>query len=272
MPKAPANRWIRNRRHWDETLDAQNLSTEGKSTHLERLLALYETEDVVRAMRHLEPLRGRLVLDLGGGLGLLAILLARQGARVIIADISIPRLQEGRKLARQAGVQDSVHFICCSAEELPFRNRSLDREMTKSVLIHTQLESTAEELARCLSPRGKAAFVEPLSENPFVNLYRRLAAPRIWRDITDYFTSESIRTLSRPHKRRGHAVHVQRLYLTAFLAGIFNYAVSLPVLYRLVEKALLQVDKGIFALLPFSKRYVWFAIIEIHPAEDERGR
>lgn len=260
-----SDRWTKNRAHWTATLDAQNLRGSASKADLDQLLALFETEDVRRALDKLEPLRGRIVVDVGGGLGLLAILLARRGATAVIADLSRPRLQEARRLAEEAGVGDRVLCVCCVGEQFPFQTGGVDREITKSVLIHTMLQKTARELARALAPDGQAVFIEPLSRNPLVNLYRRLAAPQIWQEITVYFSEESIRHLAKPFRRDGRRVRVERMYFVAFLAGVFNYAVPIPWLYRAIEKALLGVDAVLFALLPALRKRAWFLLLEIGP-------
>jgi ubiquinone/menaquinone biosynthesis C-methylase UbiE len=259
----PQDRWERNRSHWSKTLDAQNLGEEKMAVPLQAQLDLYQTDDVVRCLRRLEPLEGKSVLDLGGGLGLMAILLAERGAHVIIADISLPRLKEARRLVAERGLAQRVHLVLCAAEHLPFRDDSLDRETCKSVLIHTDLPHSATELARILRPGGSAVLIEPLTGNPFVNLYRRLAAPSIWRDITDYFTPARLAILLQPFRQRGFTSRVRPSFFLAFFATPLNYTLHMPRAYRLLEGVLLGLDGLLFALLPVLKRFCWFASVEI---------
>lgn len=263
MPKPDYKRWQLNRLHWTENLDAQNLAGSSQEADLELLLALFETEDVRRALSFLEPLRGRRIIDLGGGLGLMAILIARRGGTVIIADLSLPRLRKARELARRAGAGDLVRCVQCTGENLPFLCESLDGEITKSVLIHTDLPQTAAELARILSPRGKAVFIEPLNRNPLVNFYRRFAAPRVWKQITEYYSSKSIRQTLRPFRLQGRRVRVERLYLLGFIAGVFNYFIKAPGVYRVLEKAFLTIDGILFRTAPALRERAWFCLIKI---------
>lgn len=262
-----SDRWRRNRDHWSSTLDAQNLRADAAPIALETQLQLAETVDVEEAFRHLEPLRGRTILDLGGGLGLTAMLLSQRGAHVVIADISLPRLREARRLLHEAGYGGTVSLLQCTAEQLPFLDDSLDRQFTKSVLIHTQLPVAAGELARTLSHNGRAAFVEPTTGNPFVNLYRRLGAPGIWASITDYFTTGRIQTLRTPFRRHRSAVG-HRCFL-AFFASPFNYSLHHPLLFRLVETPLDLLDRALFRFLPFLKKRAWFCIVKISPRQDK---
>ncbi|MBI5154467.1 methyltransferase domain-containing protein, partial [Candidatus Poribacteria bacterium] len=123
----PVSRWERNRRHWERTLDAQNLGERDAGAGLRQQLELYRTLDVRWAVRELAPLGGRWLLDLGGGLALAAILFAREEARVIICDVSLPRLRAARRLAREAGVEDRIALVVAKAEALPMAERLMDR-------------------------------------------------------------------------------------------------------------------------------------------------
>lgn len=189
----------------------------------------------------------------------MAILLAKAGASVIIADLSPARLRAARELATEAGVADRLSFVCCGAEFLPFATGSLDRATTKSVLIHTDLARAAEELARILSPKGHAVFIEPLDGNPFVNLYRRLAAPKIWGEITDYFNAARLRVLTEPFAEK----KIRHRYFLAFFATPFNYSLGWSRTYVFAERLLMAVDAALFAVLPWLKRRCWFAIVKV---------
>ncbi|CAN5420270.1 hypothetical protein BH09SUM1_BH09SUM1_12850 [soil metagenome] len=259
------SRWDRNRRHWQETLDAQNLAAAAQPLPIEKQIALYWTADVREALVALEPLNGALTLDLGGGLGLMAAILARGGAEVVIADVSLPRLQEAHRMMEQLGLRDRVRLVCCAAEHMPFADGAFDREFTKSVLIHTQLKETAAELNRTLSPSGRAVFIEPMDRNPFVNLYRRLAAPRIWQTITDYFTPGMLDTLSAPF-RASRGVETSYSFFMTFFATPFNYQLHWPAVYRFAEAAFLLLDRGLFALMPSLRGRCWFCLLKITPA------
>lgn len=253
-----------NRRHWDRTLDPRNLgAAAGEAAGWRRESELARTADVRLALRLLAPLKGKLLLDLGGGLGIHALLFAGEGAHVVIADLSLERLRAARAVAREAGVLDRISFVLCGAEELPFRDDVFDRQFTKSVLIHTTLPVASAELARTLASGGRAAHIEPLTGNPFVNLYRLLAAPRAWRHITDYFDARSLATLRAAHRSRGGRLRVHRLYFLAFFASAFHFLLPVLTLQRGLEKVLLCVDALLFALFPSLRRRCWFSISEV---------
>lgn len=260
-------RYESNRRHWDQTLDAQNLKGDGPGLSLETQLALAETADVRAAFAALAPLRGRTVLDIGGGLGLMAILLARRGARVVIADISPARLRAARALAEQAGVSRRISCVCCSAEELPFASSVMPGVISKSVLIHTDLVRSAAEIARVLA--GKAALIEPTTGNPFVNLYRRLGAPAIWQEITDYFDESRFRLLEAPF--HGAQVNRKPLFFLAFFATPFNFSLPMPRVYRALEGLLCAIDAALFRL-PVVRKFAWFQVVSVDQESEVMAR
>lgn len=255
-----------NRRHWDRTLDPRNLGAEGiKAGDWQREMALAESADVRLAKRLLHPLDNKLLLDLGGGLGIHALLFAEAGARIIIADISLERLKAARRLIERAGLLDRVDFVVCGAEDLPFVDHTFDRQFTKSVLIHTRLKGASEELARTLSPQGVATFIEPLTKNPFVNAYRFLAAPRAWKNITEYFDKNSLRIVTRAYRSRGFRTRIHWLYFLGFFATAFQFLIPSPWFLRQTERGLLSLDRLIFRLYPRLRQRCWFSVTEIRP-------
>jgi len=258
-------RWRKNRAHWDRTLDSRNLTDSAAPLAVERQIDLFQTADVRRGLAFLAPLEGRFVMDLGGGPGLLTTLLAREGATVVLADISLPRLHKARLLTAEAGCADRALFVVCSGDALPFRDGAFDRQITKAVLIHTPLAATAGELARTLRPSGRACFIEPLTGNPFVELYRRLAAPGIWREITDYFTEKESATLEAAWHRAGRHTHREDFYFLGFFASAFGFILSNPALLRAAEAALLVLDRGCFLISRRARQSCWFRIHFIAP-------
>ncbi|MDK2972562.1 MAG: hypothetical protein PWP23_2317 [Candidatus Sumerlaeota bacterium] len=264
------NRWERNRLHWEQTLDAHNLAGEARPAQLERDLALFETADVRWALRAIEPLRGRVVLDVGGGLALAAVLMARRGARVVISDISLPRLKEARRNLERLGLAGRVDLVVAAAETLPLADSSVDHVFTKSVLIHTRLPEAARECGRVLAPGGCGAFIEPRTGNPFVNLYRRVGAPGIWRTITTYFREQEFRTLL-DGLRRGSgekgAVRYRAFFLLGFFASAFAFALPMPRVYRVFERVLLAADSALFRVFPGLRKRAWFGVLVFRKAD-----
>jgi tRNA 5-carboxymethoxyuridine methyltransferase len=84
-----------------------------------RLAVLWrDLEEQVPQIHGDKPLR---VLDIGAGLGQLAIRLAKLGHQVTVNDISSEMLSIAREAAEQSGVVDSMVWHHCPFQELPSR-------------------------------------------------------------------------------------------------------------------------------------------------------
>jgi SAM-dependent methyltransferase len=77
-----------------------------------------------RSVRGLPDLRGLTALTVCGGSGMDAEFLAAAGARVIATDISLGAVSRAVERARRRGLE--IEAVVADAEELPFRDRSID--------------------------------------------------------------------------------------------------------------------------------------------------
>lgn len=110
------------------------------------------------------PRHGQAVLDLAGGTGDLARRFASRvgsSGHVVLADINLKMLNEGRRNLVDAGVAGNLSFAQVDAENLPFRQASFDcitiafglRNVTdKAAALHSML--------RVLKPGGKLLVLE----------------------------------------------------------------------------------------------------------------
>lgn len=121
-----------------------------------------------------QPLR---ILDVGGGLGQLAIRLAALGHHVTINDLSPVMLDTCRQSARDAGVEDSITWICGPYQSLP---KLLDDQGTEAfdlILCHALLEwlEKPERLIPALMPLLRpGAYLSLCFYNPAAKIYRNL--------------------------------------------------------------------------------------------------
>lgn len=266
-------RWEANARHWRATLDAENLGRD-RTTGRERQRDLYLTADVRAALRVMGPLRGRRVLDLGGGLGLAAELFAARGAEVVACDLAPERLAAcAREIPPE--LRPRITLVAGTAEDLPFADATFDVIFTKSVMIHTRLERAGAECSRVLAPGGRAVFIEPTAANPFAELYRRFLGPKVWRDITTYFDDERFRRLAAAFARNGGPaprVRLGRVHLFGFFASAFQFTLPHPGLLRASERILGAIDRTVWRILPASRRMAWFGVLVIERRRHARQR
>lgn len=122
-----------------------------------------------------------MVVDLAGGTGDVARLLARQpGRRVWVVDPSVAMMRAGR---RRAGDAD-IGWIAGEAEALPFCDASLDLVSISFGLRNaTRPEAALKEIRRVLKPGGRFVCLEFSRPHfwlkPFYDLYSFLVIPRL---------------------------------------------------------------------------------------------
>lgn len=111
--------------------------------------------------RHLEPVEGQRVLQLGGqGAGALTLLLAGAQEAVLLTPM-IGEALVGIQTASILGVQDKFRCVVAVAEEIPFADNSLDLVFSGGCVHHLRTEIAFPEIARVLKPGGRFAAIEP---------------------------------------------------------------------------------------------------------------
>ncbi|MBN1865751.1 class I SAM-dependent methyltransferase [Candidatus Sumerlaeota bacterium] len=257
------------RKYWNGNLDTDNLSRKRRTTgasEFEESLAFASTPEFEWLRRRADNVEGRLLIDLGGGVGMHAILWAQAGARVVVVDPALRRMHLLRRIADQAGLADRIRFVAAAAEALPLRSDSVGVVFTKSVLIHTDLPRAAAEIHRVLEPRGQGLFIEPLNRNPLIRLYRLLFAPRIWKRITRYFDRSALSDLRAPFGR----LRWKAFYLASAWSFVWQYGpFGLKNLGRFQESLARwrRVDRRVLSRFPRFEPWSWFASIEVRKGE-----
>jgi ubiquinone/menaquinone biosynthesis C-methylase UbiE len=256
---------VQNEAYWADNLDPANL---GGQSEFERELPFNIPPDwewataIIRQNAPSKPASTRPapLLDLGAGLGVQAVAFADMGWPVVAADIAHSRLLLLQQNVARVRPDARIWPVRCRAEALPFRTASLGAFATRSVLIHTQLTATAPELARTLCPGAPIAIAEPLTSNPFVQLYRQTLAPREWKSITCYFDPDGSE-VQLLEKHLG-PLEQQRWYFTAFLAFGFQFAIRQAMLWRVSLTLLRLFDSLLALILPrYIHRHAWFVTL-----------
>ena len=246
------------RAYWDANLDTRNLSAPGVAPpDLDEEIRFLSSPEYVYALQRLGDPAGRRILEIGAGLGVNALALARAGATVWALDVSLERLRALGDWARREGLAHRIVLVQGAIEAAPFRDGGFDRAFTKSVLIHTGLDGAGAETARVLRPDGWGVFIEPARYNPFVWLYRRLFAPAVWRTIAEYFDADRWRRFCKPfagHDRRP-------FFLFGFLAFVWQFARRDVGRFERSVRRWDRADAMLFRLAPPLRGLRWMDVV-----------
>lgn len=128
--------------------------------------------------RRLGAARG-VAVDLAGGTGDVARLLAGDGRRVLVCDPSRAMMDQGRRAAPAP-----IEWVAGEAEALPFAAASVDLLTVAFGLRNaTRLEAALAEIRRVLRPGGRFACLEFSRPHvwlrPFYDAYSFLVIPRL---------------------------------------------------------------------------------------------
>jgi SAM-dependent methyltransferase/uncharacterized protein YbaR (Trm112 family) len=110
---------------------------------------------------------GKTLLDIGCSWGRWCIAAERAGFRSIGVDVHIDALAAAERVSRQLDARCS--FVCCDADALPVRSRSIDFIFSYSVLQHidrTKVLRIFGEIARVLKPSGRCIIQLPNAFGP----------------------------------------------------------------------------------------------------------
>ena len=151
-----------------------------------------------------QPQAGQVIVDLAGGTGDIAALLAAPDRSVIICDTSMAMMRHGR-----ARGLHHVKWLAGAGEALPFADNSVDTlTIAFGIRNVTSLERALAEIHRALKPGGRflcLEFSRPWAPvRPFYNLFSFTVIPRLGAWIAGEpeaytYLVESIRRF--PHQR-----------------------------------------------------------------------
>jgi SAM-dependent methyltransferase len=119
-------------------------------------------------------LRGKRLLDVGAGLGESSVYFALRGAEVTAVDLSPGMVDCAVALAKLHGVE--IKGVVQSGEDLDVPENHYDLVYTANTIHHvTDKERFFRQIQRALKPGGRFFSFDPLTYNPVIKVYRRMA-------------------------------------------------------------------------------------------------
>jgi len=98
--------------------------------------------------------KGKRVLDLGTGPGVVALVVAQRGATVVGIDIAANQIQQAQARAKHLGLTDRCVFAVGRAEELKQESNSFDMVIAAQCWWWFEQEKAMNEIRRVLKPGG----------------------------------------------------------------------------------------------------------------------
>jgi len=163
---------------------------------------------------------GDVVLDVGTGTGLTAIMAAMQypNSLIVGVDFSYEMLKQARGKAQREGLEDVVNFVCADASNLPFALDSFNHIISAYGLGGIEyIDQCLKEVKRVGKLNAKLAFAE-MSETPEeypirMAIHKYIVGPwirRFW----------NFRDLDLPSLLKKHKIQIERTeFFNDYLLG-----------------------------------------------------
>jgi ubiquinone/menaquinone biosynthesis C-methylase UbiE len=178
------------------------------------------------------------VLECGCGIVEYSKKLAKKCNRYVAIDLSEKAIKYQKD--ENSKSEKNAEYYVMNIENLNFDDKSFDVIFGKSILHHTNLKKTFEEISRVLKSNGNAFFLEPIKYNPIVFIYRKLT-PQI------RTKNEHPLTLKDIHLAKTYFHHVDIKYF-----NFFSYFSFLPYLSNERNAKLINhFDEKFLNFIPF---------------------
>jgi ubiquinone/menaquinone biosynthesis C-methylase UbiE len=218
-------------------------------------------------------LRGKKILDVGCGPGESSVFFAKRGAEVTGLDISGKMLETLKQLAALHGVEKKIKRIKASlGEQLPFADNSFHLVYGNGVIHHLPDSTLAlREIKRVLKDKGAAAFIEPLTHNPLIKVYRLIATRVRTRGEKPLSVAriESLIGEFGPGEHREFQLTTLLVFLWFFLGKRMNpnrvrywkEIVKESKRYERIFRLFFKLDDLLLRWIPYLRRFCWNSVI-----------
>ena len=217
-----------------------------------RLWSFYKISSSIRKAHAdlLSEYSSKNILEIGCGLGSYATLMASKGAKVSAIDISDYAIKTSKEKAAEENLK--IDFRVMDAERLNYGDCEFDLVYGISVLHHLNLGKIVPEIKRVLRTGCKGIFIEPMSHNPFIRIFRILT-PGLRSKDEHPLQVRDLQML----RRSFSFCEFRHYYMLAILALPFN---KLPLFSQFMQ-SLERLDAMLFAVFPWMKRFSWQVLL-----------
>jgi|GEM_PF-177104 len=231
-------------------------------------------------LERMGDLSGKKLLDLGCGVGETSTYFALQGADVTAVDISKGMIRRAQTLAGRYRVHVDARVML--AEDLNYDDNTFDIVFGNGVLHHTYRPAAYAEVHRVLKPGGLGIFIEPLSYNPLLWAYRRIA--RTVR--TEYEKPFGYRDFTRLRKIFAEVEHREfwvvclaiflRMFLVEWLhpakVRYWKHILTHHAQYDRLYEKLRRIDDSLLTHVPMFGLLAWNTVIVLRKAKDPESQ
>jgi SAM-dependent methyltransferase len=162
-----------------------------------------------------------------------------------------------QKAALAHGFSGKITAEKMAGENLKYPDNFADLVFGHSVLHHTELKLSRDEIHRVLRPKGRAVFLEPLAHNPLISIFRKVTPSRRTPTEKPWLFSD-VSFFSEPFCNVRH----REFYFLALAAFMFS-ALGNERLFRGAMERLSRLDGKLFSIWPALRRYAWVTVIEV---------
>lgn len=200
------------------------------------------------------------VLDIGCGKGIArAEKFLQQNCSYTGIDISEECIRANTESALQNGLKAT--YICDDANTLDkLSSEAYDLIILSGTLHHLDIEKSLARFRQLLSKEGKLLMWEPMGENPFINIFRRLT-PRLRSPDEHPLRFRDLARIRQLFPRTRVELHTFSSLAVIPFAMLAHYKNQLAPLKSTMSSLLGRLDMAL-GKLPFVKRMHWIVIIE----------
>jgi ubiquinone/menaquinone biosynthesis C-methylase UbiE len=259
------NKFVKEEKFHDEWADSMDL----KELMVNESFEACTSPENKYIIKRLGNIKGKKILELGCGGGEASVYFAKKGAIVTATDISGGMLKVVNKLAKTHHVK--VKTAQCRSDKIPFPNESFDIVYAANLMHHVKHTPTLKESYRVLKKGGLFISYDPLAHNPLINIYRRMAT-----DVrTDDETPIKMKDLNGFKKIFSKVEYETFWFFTLWIFIRFyifervdpnkeRYWKKILIEHKRLRKTynrLEKLDKILFKIMPFMKRFCWNIVI-----------